>query len=138
MLNQIYFGIPLWAWLIISLIIIISYNNCSNLTNKKIDQFANITPPVITISNFNTEWCGWSKRFQPEWDTFSASNELKQKTNITVRDIKCDNKNNDIICKQYEDTIPGFPSVVVEVDGKRTLYNGERTSTALIEFIKSL
>ena len=150
MLSQIFFGMPLWVWLLIILIIVIGYNNCPNLTNTKpektektekpikTEKFADITPKAITITNFNTEWCGWSKRFQPEWDTFSKSNELKQKTNITVRDIKCDNKNNDIICKQYEEDIPGFPSVVIEIDGKRTLYDGDRTSVALIEFIKNL
>jgi thiol-disulfide isomerase/thioredoxin len=132
MLSQIYFGVPLWVWLIISLIIIVGYNNCSNLT--KTEKFSNITPPNVTITNFNTEWCGWSKRFQPEWEEFSKSNELKQKTNITVRDIKCDDPNNDIICNN----ITGFPTVVVKIDGKRTLYDGGRTSNDLIEFIKNL
>ena len=132
MLSQIYFGVPLWVWLIIILIIIVGYNNCSNLT--KTEKFSNITPPNVTITNFNTEWCGWSKRFQPEWDKFCESEELKQKTNITVRDIKCDNTNNDIICNN----ITGFPTVVVEIDDKRTLYDGGRTSNDLIEFIKNL
>ena len=136
MLSQIYFGIPLWAWLIIIIIIITSYNNCSNSTNKKTETFADTTPHVVIISNYNTEWCGWSRKFQPEWDKFCASSELKQKTNITVKDVKCDNKNNEDLCGAAD--IPGFPSVVVEIDGKKTLYEGERTSIALIEFIKNL
>ena len=136
MLNEILFdykvlNIPGWFWLIIIIYFLYTmYNKCTINTEIK-EKFNN---SKVKVYNFNTEWCGWSKRFQPEWEKFT---ELCNKmTNVTAIDVKCDNEENKELCKKFE--VPGFPTVIFEVGDKIIPYNKERTATALVEFIKTI
>ena len=89
----------------------------------------------LKIFNFNTDWCGWSKRFQPEWDKFTQAVKADSKLNnkVEVFDVKCDNPANQQMCEEYN--VPGYPYVIVEKNGNRSPYNGERTAQALISFV---
>ncbi len=153
MLNQKYFGLPLWVWLVVASIVIYSYNKSQSqskpkasgetkvLAEKK-EKFSDVSTTnsntKIKIFNFNTEWCGWSRRFQPEWDAFtkaiSSDNKLNDK--VEAFDVKCDNPEKESMCEAYG--VPGYPYVIAEVNGKRTPYNGERTAKALLEFVSSI
>ena len=86
------------------------------------------------VYNFNTSWCGWSKRFQPEWDAFTVA--CKTSKNIEAVDVKCDDDNNKDVCNKYN--VPGYPYVIVEVDGDPRPYDGERTSDAIMGYIKTV
>jgi thiol-disulfide isomerase/thioredoxin len=77
----------------------------------------------IKIYNFNTEWCGYSKQFQPIWNTFS--NSIKSTDNVDVMDVKCDDNKNEELCKKFN--IDAYPTVIIEIDDKRTIYSGPRT-----------
>lgn len=146
MLNHKYFGMPLWTWIIIVVFILYSYNQSTCKQNNSIvnvetvkilpaEKFADIPKSKIKIFNFNTEWCGWSKRFQSEWDAFSeAIKELLP--NIETIDVKCDQTSNEKMCEAYQ--VPGYPYVIAEINGERIPYNGERTTQALISFAKTL
>ncbi len=155
MLNQKYFGLPLWVWLVVAGIVIYSYNQSQSeskpkasdetkaLAEKK-EKFADVsnsdtkTNTKIKIFNFNTEWCGWSRRFQPEWDAFTKaiSSDNKLSAKVEALDVKCDNPEKESMCEAYG--VPGYPYVIAEVNGKRTPYNGERTAKALLEFVSSI
>lgn len=148
MLKEKVLGIPVWVLIILTLLIG-NYLYCSNdeqpkvtndnkivveERNKKSKEKFSDTPKKIKVFNFNTSWCGWSKRFQPEWEQFTqlTSNE----TNIEAIDVKCDDKSNESMCNDYN--VPGFPYVIID-DGKtKTPYNGERTAKSMLSFIKSL
>jgi thiol-disulfide isomerase/thioredoxin len=79
------------------------------------------------IYNFNTEWCGHSKQFQPTWNTFM--NSIKEKDNVEAYDVKCDNPINDNLCNKYD--VPGYPTIVI-VDGNNVEnYSGPRTIEGL-------
>lgn len=137
MLNDRYFGVPLWVWLIVLAIVIISYdkNSCLNPRSERFTQ----ENSKIKIYNFNTEWCGYSKRFQPVWDDFSSkvnSQSISGLSNVEAIDVKCDNPANKQLCEEYK--IPGFPSVLAVKDGKQVDFNGDRTTNSLVEFVKSL
>lgn len=153
MLNQKYFGLPLWVWIIVLSILVFSCYKTSNSVSKtetvseKKEGFAEVKAQVETKSesgkkqvivyNFNTEWCGWSKRFQPEWDKFSQMTQSEPKlAHIRAMDIKCDKAENESMCEKYD--VPGFPYVMIEVQGKRIAYSGERTAEALVEFCSNL
>ena len=92
----------------------------------------------IKMYNFNTEWCGWSKKFQPEWDAFmarvNADNTLSGL--VDVQDIKCDNDKNKQLC--IDNNVEGFPTVVINVNGNNSMYDGPRTSDALMKTLKNL
>jgi len=139
MFEQKYFGIQLSIWLIIAGIVIIlfSYNKfgvCAELPQTEAEKFGEIPKTKIKVFNFNTSWCGWSKRFQPEWDKFS--NQVKSDptlTHVEVYDVKCDDSKNESMCEKYQ--VPGYPHVVIETNGNTNQYNGERTAEALIKAV---
>jgi thiol-disulfide isomerase/thioredoxin len=116
-----------------------SVNSPSEIKEKFSDaETKSSVKPIVKIFNFNTEWCGWSRRFQPEWDAFieyvkNPANNLKH---VQAFDVKCDNDENKQMCEEYK--VPGYPYVIVEVNGKRRPYEGERTKDALVSYVKSL
>jgi thiol-disulfide isomerase/thioredoxin len=126
--------------LIILLIIIIIiykfwYNNIENFDKTK---------SKIIIYNFNTTWCGWSKKFQPEWNIFM--NKVKEDKSLNLNiisnnqrdveaiDVKCDDKNE--LCKKYN--VPGYPYVLILKDDKQIEYKNGRTSNELISYVLTL
>jgi thiol-disulfide isomerase/thioredoxin len=129
MLEQIYFSLPLWVWLIVICIIVFScyHTTCSVKTNEKFTD-------KIKVYNFNTSWCGYSQRFQPEWDKFSERVKSDSKlSHVTALDIKCDDDSNKSMCENYQ--VPGYPFVVIENGNEHTNYDGERTADAIISNI---
>lgn len=143
MLDQKYWGLPLWVWLVIvGIVLISSYQTMSSdevpksksETKEKFAEVSSKDKTKIKVFNFNTSWCGWSRRFQPEWDDFSSRVKSDPKlSHVDALDVKCDDDKNESICEKYQ--VPGYPFVVVEIDGKRTQYNGERTANALVKHI---
>jgi thiol-disulfide isomerase/thioredoxin len=84
------------------------------------------------IYNFNTTWCGYSKKFQPIWDEFTKS--LKESDNIVPIDVKCDNDENQDLCEKYN--IEGYPSVVIVNGTNYKLYNGPRSVEGLRTYLR--
>ena len=138
--NENFYGLSLTTWLIMGIILlvilyIVFFHRKS--TPAKPEKFKNSNGIPATIYNFNTSWCGWSTKFQPEWEEFTnlvnADPALK---NITVMDVKCDNPDNDGKCKEFE--VEGFPTVIIEVGNKVGTYKGARTAKDLIETVQGL
>ena len=113
---------------------------CNNTINKnklkkmysfeEEEEDINETGDKVTIMNFNTEWCGYSRDFQPIWDKFTKQMKGKK---IHVKDIKCDKSNNQGLCQKYE--IEGFPTVKLVNNGKVHEFGGRRTVEDLSEFV---
>ena len=122
---------------VILAVIAVSYyvymnNNKENFTSDR----------KIRVYNFNTKWCGWSKKFQPEWNKFTAAiNSLDNKDEYEVKDIKCDDIENDAnlkaLTKKYK--VQGYPHIVIEnTDGNMMPYKGERMAEELYNTVKDL
>jgi len=97
--------------------------------NYNTDTFINTiaTTSKIKVYNFNTSWCGYSKKFQPIWDKFVDS--ISNNINIDALDKKCDNNKNIDLVKKYN--IEGYPTIIID-DGKTiTKYEGNRTVNGL-------
>ena len=90
----------------------------------------------IKMLNFNTSWCGWSKKFQPEWDNFTANVKSDNKLNslVEVLDVKCDNDANKKLCMEHN--VEGYPTVSIEANGQMSHYEGQRTSDELMKKLK--
>jgi thiol-disulfide isomerase/thioredoxin len=89
------------------------------------------------IFNFNTSWCGYSVRFQPEWDVFQKEvNAKRDLTHVEAYDIKCDDPSFEQMCKNYD--VPGFPTVIIEKGPNKKVYQGPRTSKSLIETVEQM
>ena len=131
-MNNKILGIPIYVWIVIG---IVYYLYRTKSTERFVDMIMpKKSQPKVKIFNFNTAWCGWSKRFQSEWDEFS--NKIKSNKNVIAMDIKCDNPSNKSMCNDYN--VPGFPSVIAEIDGDRIQYSGPRTADNLMEFVNKL
>ncbi len=92
----------------------------------------------IKLYNFNTSWCGWSKKFQPEWDTFmnNVKSDPKLSSMVEVKDVKCDNGANRQLCEDND--IEGYPSVLIDVNGNKSIYDGDRTADALMNKVNQI
>ena len=87
---------------------------------------------TVAIMNFNTEWCYYSKKFQPIWDSFTK--KMKTKRNLVIKDVKCDNPSNEKMCSKYE--VEGFPTVKLIKNNKVYEFNGARTVSGLVNFVE--
>lgn len=142
--SENFYGLPLSTWLIIAGIILvflgmIFFSSKKSKQNKQVDNFGgnNSDPAPATIYNFNTSWCGWSTKFQPEWEEFTAAVESDPSLrHITVVDVKCDKSENEAKCKEFD--VQGFPSVIIELADKVGSYKGPRTAKDLIEAARNI
>jgi thiol-disulfide isomerase/thioredoxin len=85
---------------------------------------------------YHANWCGYCKRFIPEWD------KLKEIIEAEKLDIKLDKYEEQEIEKNPkllgDNKIQGWPTIVIEVDNKSSYYDGQRTAEALLDFMKSI
>ena len=143
-LNDTVYGFPVYSWLLIALVVVFFFVTTFSNSTPSSENFAGTAASAkkkddskIKVYNFNTSWCGWSTRFQPEWKKFE--NEIKAKgdlSHVEAHDVKCDNPSNDNLCKEYE--VAGFPTVIIETGGKRGVYKGPRDSKDLVETVMGL
>jgi thiol-disulfide isomerase/thioredoxin len=138
-------GLSILSWILIIIILVffvykVFYNN-SDYDNSGAETFeetnADVSNGNVKVYNFNTSWCGWSVKFQPEWNKFTEYvSENSSLNNVKTFDVKCDKPENESVCKDFD--IQGFPTVVIEAGGRRGLYKGPREVKDLIETVKNL
>ena len=104
--------------------------NSIALDETKIDSPATVSDKIL-VYNFNTEWCGYSIKFQPEWNKFY--NSLRASDNVKAIDVKCDKPENEDLCNKY--SVPGYPYIVINNKGKIDPYNGPREANAIRKFL---
>jgi thiol-disulfide isomerase/thioredoxin len=163
-LQDKYYGLTVLSWLIILILIVLFYFTLPNNSSVQASQAAQATQATraaqpsqpsqasqaasvkenfnqskdkVKLYNFNTSWCGYSVRFQPEWDLFQEEiNSKGQLSNVQAYDIKCDDPSFEQMCKKYD--VPGFPTVIIEKGSDKKVYQGPRTAKALIETMEQL
>ena len=104
---------------------------------KKISKENFNSTNKIYAYNFNTSWCGYSQQFDPIWNQFCDS--VKNRNNIVTKDIKCDDESNNQICQQYQNYVPGYPTVLFVKEGQTPIeYDGPREADSLLQKVNSL
>ena len=79
---------------------------------------------------FGADWCGYCKKFQPEWE------KLKAEPNVGIELEKVDCTNEPpALAKEYN--VGGFPTLILVNGSNKVTYEGERTKDALVRFIKA-
>ena len=96
-----------------------------NTNNKNIQLKQN----KIIIYNFNTDWCGYSKKFEPIWNDFVLSLSDNELNKIQPINVKCDIEENKDLCNKYD--IPGYPFVMIIDNDHIIPYSGPRTVEGL-------
>ena len=143
MLNQKIFGLSLTTWIVIAVIIYYFFFctqcNMENFVAEEVDSDDEETSSNnnLKIYNFNTAWCGHSRRFQPTWDEFMKKHNGKN--GVTIRDVKCDDEEDDVgqgLCEKYD--VPGYPTIIFTKGGEKIDYMGPRSIEGLEEQMKQL
>jgi thioredoxin-like negative regulator of GroEL len=81
------------------------------------------------------DWCGHCKTAAPEFKKLMAASPitLKDGSKATVKILDADKDKSEI--GKYK--VRGFPTILIADGSKITEYPGERTSSAVIEFLNS-
>ena len=76
--------------------------------------------------------CGWCDKFKPEWDRFEATyGSALAAQGVSIVSYERDDPKS----KQYNDHVQGYPTVLL-VTSNVTVFQGERTSEGLAEFMQ--
>lgn len=133
------FGLPLWLVVVMALVLC----GCVFQVVKKTSSLESFSSDVpqdaaakVKITNYWASWCGWSKKFKPEWDKFEASCNSDVSKSTHAINFDCGDENNEeaqAACRNSG--VPGFPSVKIEYtqggEKKKIDYEGERTQVGL-------
>ncbi len=94
----------------------------------------------VVVELFRAEWCGHCKNFAELWD------KLSKKDGITwikyeLDDNECKKSNAEHTCNSnsriaQERGVHGYPTIHITINGKRYVYNRERTEADIMSFIK--
>jgi thiol-disulfide isomerase/thioredoxin len=78
---------------------------------------------------FFADWCGYCKKFKPEWEKLKAEPNL----GIELEEVDCSNEA-PALAKEYN--VGGFPTLILVNGSNKVTYEGSRTKDALVSFIK--
>jgi len=107
-----------------------TYNYPTKQESFENEGFENTNEPTLVL--FKVEWCGFCKRFLPQWMEFQKTSPIRTLT------VDCDEFPD--IAKRYN--VNGFPQVKFYPNGtsKDDImdYDGERTKDALMAFVQKM
>jgi hypothetical protein len=84
---------------------------------------------------FYTDWCGFSKKAMPEWEALEAKLQESPVFGSTkVTPVRIDGDKDRATTTLYE--IDGFPTIKLETSSLLATYDGKRTATAILEFLR--
>lgn len=107
---------------IVSLVIVILvYKYVVKRRKNNSEYFEDFAP--VTVNAFFMPGCGHCTAFKPEWKKFTQSKPSFVTANEYSSDKDMDK------CEEYN--VSGFPTIIIEKDGKRKIYEGKRTAEAL-------
>ena len=78
---------------------------------------------------FYADWCGYCKKFKPEWAKLKAEPNL----GVQLEEVDCSNEA-PALAKEYD--VKGFPTLILVHSSNKVTYEGERSADAIISFIK--
>jgi thiol-disulfide isomerase/thioredoxin len=111
-----------------------SSNVTYNETLVNTDQTNTSVQSKGEIILYSASWCGNCTNFMPEWNNFSSYAQTNMPF-IKVTNMRCED-GNEPVCTQKG--VQGYPTVIFyRYDGKEIAYDGNRTSTSLIDFINN-
>jgi thiol-disulfide isomerase/thioredoxin len=90
----------------------------------------------IKLELFHASWCGHCINFLPEWRKFAK--EISKDAQVKVADYEQSSPNFNQFAKINGNTINGYPTVKITVNGTEYEYNKSRTAEALHDTVKEL
>ena len=85
---------------------------------------------------FYTDWCGFSQKAMPEWETFEGILKDTPYFGTTeVRAVRVNAEEDRKTALLYE--VNAYPTIIMETKDGITEYTGKRNASALLEFLRS-
>ena len=103
--------------ILVCVLIFLNYNKIMNVLNNNSNLIGGSNDVTFTL--YYVEWCPHCKVVKPEWEKLENDPELKH---ITIIKIDCE-KNEEVV---QEKNIEGFPTILLNNNGKEEAYNGDR------------
>ena len=85
----------------------------------------------VSFTLYYVDWCPHYKSVKPEWEKLENDNELKH---ITITKVNCE-ENEEIV---QEKNIEGFPTILLNNNGKEEAYNGGREYADFKAYLKTV
>lgn len=80
---------------------------------------------------FAAQWCHFCKEAKPEFDKVVGQHTVNGRTvNFQIVDVDKEKA----MTQEYG--VEGFPTFILEVDGKRVKYDGPRTKEAFLDYVQ--
>lgn len=116
-------------FVIILLYCIVNRYDLVNTQQYKMESFGS-NPPTFTM--YYTDWCGYCKKAKPEFKKCMDSNPSIHNKKIDYVMVDCDKD------KQKAKTagVSSYPTFILNVNGKKVLYEGERNYNAFKTFLE--
>lgn len=119
--------------LIIYLLMTKTSSSCtSNMKLERLTEDFESSKNKIKICLYFAEWCGHCKNFKPTWNLLK--NKYKKNKNIEFIDYDCTNSN--VGDPKDKGIVEGFPTIIIEKNGLRKKYDGDRTMAAIEKILK--
>ena len=88
---------------------------------------------------FHVDWCGFCKKAKPEWEKLyqESSNGLLSVggKNVKLVSINCEEgESNKKKAKEYG--VQGYPTIILNKNGNKIPFEGERTKSGIQEFLQ--
>lgn len=103
--------------ILVCVFVFLNYNKIMNVLNNNSSLIGGSNDVTFTL--YYVEWCPHCKVVKPEWEKLKNDPELKH---ITIIKIDCE-KNEEVV---QEKNIEGFPTILLNNNGKEEAYNGDR------------
>jgi thiol-disulfide isomerase/thioredoxin len=84
---------------------------------------------------FYTDWCGFSKKAMPEWETLEEALQASPVFGTTrVKAVRVNGETDRALTTLYQ--IEGYPTIKLETSSLLTDYSGKRTSGDILAFLR--
>ena len=84
---------------------------------------------------FYTDWCGFSQKAMPEWEKLEAALSKASVFGTTrVKPVRVNAEEDRKTALLYE--VHGYPTIMLETSSVLSVYEGKRTSEALLQFLR--
>ncbi len=95
----------------------------------------------VVVELFRAEWCGHCKNFAQTWEKLSNNHKNIKWIKYELDDNECRKSNGEHTCNSNskiaeERGVHGYPTIHITINGKRFVYNRERTEENILNFIK--
>lgn len=114
------------------LMVILSFGiNClfhTNNNNQNLEHFSGNT----TFYFFNMDGCPHCDNMKPEWEKLENSDFVSE--NAENLELKSVNAKDSETTKEYG--VSGYPSLILDRNGSRIEYKGDRTSDDMVMFLQ--